>query len=68
MEIKLNEIESKKEQLEKEIKRQNLNLSEIEATLKRLKSDKLITQCNISKIDGAIQAYVESIRILKEPV
>lgn len=66
MEGKVNQIEEKYGQLTEELKRQHSFLNEVNSAIGKLKNDRAITLANISKIEGAIQAYSESIRLLKD--
>jgi len=66
MEGKVIKIEEKYSQLTEELKKQHLFLNEVNNALSRLKNDKTVTLSNIAKIEGAIQAYSESIRLMKE--
>jgi hypothetical protein len=54
------QIEEKVKNLKDELQKQTAKLSEFKSALK-------VTRSNILMIEGAIQAYLESIRIMKEP-
>lgn len=57
------EIEVKIQQLKDELKRQLDQLSSTNSNIKKLRAEKKIIFSNVSKIEGAVQAYFESIRL-----
>lgn len=57
---KSSQIEEKVKNLKEELQKQNSKLLEFKGALK-------VTRSNILMIEGALQAYLESIRIMKEP-
>lgn len=57
---KVGKIEDRVNGLKEELGRQKNHLSELRKAVKT-------TLANISAIEGALQAYLESIRIMKEP-
>lgn len=63
---KLAQISDKQRQLQEELKKQTSFLSELENAIRRLRNDRKITIANISKIDGAMQAYSESVLLLRD--
>jgi len=66
MEGKITQIEEKSKQLQEEMQRQSSFLNELNNAIKKLRNDRKVTIANLSKIDGAIQAYSESVRLIKE--
>lgn len=65
MEIK-ETIEKKVMELKDELQRQLDQLGKTTANFKKLRAEKKIIFSNVSKIEGALQAYMESIRVISE--
>lgn len=59
-------VEDKVKQLQNDLNNQSSYLSNINDAIKKLINDRKTTQANIHMINGAIQAYNETSRVLKE--
>lgn len=66
MESNLQKLAEKQLKLQEEGKKQSSYLSEIETAIKRLRNDKKITQSNLAKIEGALQAYSDSVLLIRD--
>jgi hypothetical protein len=60
------DFETKAKQLNEEMQKQSAYLGEINSTIKKLRNDRKVIQGNLSTMNGAIQAYSESARLVKE--
>lgn len=66
MESKITQLAEKQRQLQEEGKKQSSFLGEIENAIKKLRNDRKITQSNLSKIEGALQAYADSALMIRD--
>lgn len=58
------EIETKIKQLQEEAQKQSLFLTQIKGAIDKLKNDETVTIANLNRIEGAIQAYTESLKLI----
>ena len=66
MESNLQQLAEKQLKLQEEAKKQSTFLSEIENAIKRLRHDRKVTQANLAKIDGALQAYSDAVLLIRD--
>ena len=60
-----NEIEDRSKRLQEELQKQVSYLNDISSDIKKLTNDSVVTQSNIDKISGALQAYAETTKLVK---
>ncbi len=66
MESNLQKLAEEQLKLQEEAKKQSSFLSEIESAIKRLRNDRKITQANLAKLDGALQAYSKAALLIRD--
>ncbi len=59
-------IEEHLTRLKEELQKGVTYLNELDNAIKKLKSDRSVTQKNIDTLNGASQAYAESVRLMNE--
>jgi|GEM_PF-5587492 hypothetical protein len=62
----VNKIEDHLTRLKEELQKGVTYLNELDNAIKKLRNDRIISQKNIDTINGAIQAYAESVRLINE--